>query len=193
MIEDESADESPRMAAPSQDPVPGETPSSDQGSDMNGAPEPDGAAAASAALDRAVRSTPKRSTSKPSGTRPPRAHRSRDPLLIGQAVDDLLAERGWEDDSAIATLVTGWAQIVGPELADHVTPAAFTDATLVLQAESTSWATQVRLLLPDLQRVIDDQVGAGVVRQIRVQGPQAPSWSRGSRRVQGRGPRDTYG
>lgn len=151
------------------------------------------AAAAAAALDRSVRSTPKRAAGKSPGRRRTTGSRSRDPLLVGQAVEDLLAERGWTDDSAIATLVTRWAQIVGPEIADHVVPVSFTDATLLLQAESTSWATQVRLLLPDLQRVVDEQVGAGVVRQIRVQGPQAPSWSKGSRRVAGRGPRDTYG
>lgn len=158
-------------------------------------PDDDDAAAkaAAAALDRTVRSTPKRSGSPMPGRRRTPASRSRDPLLVGQAVEDLLAERGWTDDSAIATLVTRWAEIVGPEMADHVVPVSFDEATLLLQAESTTWATQVRLLLPDLQRVIDEQVGQGVVRQIRVQGPQAPSWSKGSRRVAGRGPRDTYG
>lgn len=153
----------------------------------------DPAAASAAALDRAVRSTPKRSPAKARGPRPPRTTRSRDPLLLGVAMDDLLAERGWQDESAIAQLVTHWTTIVGADLADHVTPLAFADATLVLQAESTAWATQVRLLLPDLERVVAESVGAGVVRQIRVQGPQAPSWSKGARRVPGRGPRDTYG
>lgn len=160
---------------------------------MTDDPDDDAAAAAAAALDRAVRSTPKRTPPRSSGARRQSTSRSRDPLLVGQAVEDLLAERGWAEDSAIAVLVTRWAQIVGPDLADHVTPVSFTDGDLVLQAESTAWATQVRLLLPELQRVVDEEVGSGVVRQIRVQGPQAPSWSRGSRRVQGRGPRDTYG
>lgn len=153
----------------------------------------DAAAAAAAALDRAVRSTPKRTASRATAGRRQPSTRSRDPLLVGQAVEDLLAERGWADDSAIAVLVTRWAEIVGGDLAGHVTPVSFTDGVLVLQAESTAWATQVRLLLPDLQRVVDHEVGVGVIRQIRVQGPQAPSWSKGSRRVAGRGPRDTYG
>ena len=155
--------------------------------------EDEAARAASAALDRSVRSTPKRSPQKSGGRRRASTSRSRDPLLVGEAVEDLLAERGWRDDSAIATLVTRWAQIVGPEIAAHVVPVSFEETTLLLQAESTAWATQVRLLLPDLQRVVDEQVGKGVVRQIRVQGPQAPPWSKGSRRVPGRGPRDTYG
>ena len=159
----------------------------------NASTSEDAARAAAAALDRSVRSTPKRTSQKSGSRRRSSTSRSRDPLLVGEAVEDLIAERGWTDDSAIATLVTRWAQIVGPEIADHVVPVSFEEATLLLQAESTAWATQVRLLLPDLQRVIEGQVGNGVVRRIRVQGPQAPSWSKGSRRVPGRGPRDTYG
>jgi predicted nucleic acid-binding Zn ribbon protein len=64
---------------------------------------------------------------------------------------------------------------------------------LALSATSTTWATQVRLLLPELQRAVDAAVGRGVVTRIVVQGPQGPTWRSGSRRVKGRGPRDTYG
>ena len=93
----------------------------------------------------------------------------------------------------MAVLMAEWAQIVGADLAGHVTPAAFDDSVLVLQADSTAWATQVRLLLPDLHRTINARVGSGVVERIRIEGPQAPSWTAGPRRVRGRGPRDTYG
>jgi predicted nucleic acid-binding Zn ribbon protein len=112
---------------------------------------------------------------------------------VGQALDDLLAERGWQDDSAIARLVTRWSTVVGSELADHVHPVSFRDGVLLLQAESTAWATQVRLLLPDLRRVVDAEVGTGVVASISVVGPASPSWVKGPRTVKGRGPRDTYG
>jgi len=153
--------------------------------------------AAADALSRAVRSTPKRSSSPSKARKRSRwagsAGFGRDPQLLSQALEDLLSERGWQDDSAIAQLMTRWEQIVGPDLASHVTPVSFDDGALALQAESTTWATQVRLLLPDLQRVIDTEVGAGVVTVIRVQGPQGPSWVKGPRHVKGRGPRDTYG
>ena len=123
----------------------------------------------------------------------PRRRSGRDPLLVGQAVEDLLADRGWTTASTVATLTTDWASIVGADLASHVTPESFTEGTLLLRAESTSWATQVRLLLPTLRTVIDEAVGRGVVTEISVVGPQAPSWRAGPRRVPGRGPRDTYG
>ena len=93
----------------------------------------------------------------------------------------------------MAVLMGEWAQIVGRDIADHVIPVAFTDGVLVLQAESIAWATQVRLLMPQVHAAVDRRVGAGVVRAIRIQGPQAPSWTAGPRRVKGRGPRDTYG
>ena len=104
-----------------------------------------------------------------------------------------MVEQGWQDQSAVAVLMGEWADIVGPDLAAHVVPVSFDDGELVLQAESTTWSTQTRLLLPQLHRVIDERVGAGVVRAIRLHGPQAPTWAAGPRRVKGRGPRDTYG
>jgi predicted nucleic acid-binding Zn ribbon protein len=85
---------------------------------------------------------------------------------------------------------------VGSDLAAHVRPEAFEPdqgGRLVLRADSTAWATQVRLLLPQLRARIDAELGRGVVRDITVVGPAAPSWSAGPRRVRGRGPRDTYG
>lgn len=154
-------------------------------------PDVDPAAAAAATLRRATRSTAPRR--KP-GTKPSVSGASaRDPLPVGQALDALLTERGWQADSAIARLVTRWPSVVGAEMADHVAPVSFQDGVLLLQAESTAWATQVRLLLPDLRRVVDAEVGTGVVASISVVGPASPSWVKGPRTVKGRGPRDTYG
>ena len=176
--------------------MPDETPTA-QPEDAGQSPSPQGpdvdaaAAAAAATLRRATRSTAPR---RKAGTRPAgKGGATRDPQSVGQALDDLLAERGWQDDSAIARLVTRWSTVVGSELADHVHPVSFRDGVLLLQAESTAWATQVRLLLPDLRRVVDAEVGTGVVASISVVGPASPSWVKGPRTVKGRGPRDTYG
>ena len=149
------------------------------------------AAAAAEALRRATRSTApaKGARRKPSSA----AGVSRDPEPIGSVVDRLIVDQGWQDRSAVAVLMSDWAQIVGADIADHVAPASFDDGELVLQAESTAWATQMRLLLPQVQRAVDERVGRGVVRRIRVLGPQGPTWTAGPRRVKGRGPRDTYG
>ena len=82
---------------------------------------------------------------------------------------------------------------MGAEIADHCTPLSLRDGELVLQAESTAWATQLRQLQRQLLSRIAAAVGRDVVRRIRVVGPTGPSWRHGPRHVRGRGPRDTYG
>lgn len=150
------------------------------------------AEAASAALRRATRSTPRAKKGQGRRSGAPSSG-SRDPQPLAEALDGLVRDQGWQDQSAVATLMGQWSQIVGEDLAEHVVPVSFAEGELVLQAESTTWATQVRLLLPQVHRAVDDRIGAGVVRAIRIRGPQAPSWGAGPRRVKGRGPRDTYG
>lgn len=150
--------------------------------------------AANRALRRATSGGPRR-VQAPS-TKPrlsgPRSD-GRDPKLLGDAVEALLNDQGWSTANAVAGLIARWPQVVGADLADHVVPESFTDGQLILHADSTAWATQVRLLLPQLRTAIDKEVGRGLVGDISVMGPQAPSWVAGPRRVAGRGPRDTYG
>jgi predicted nucleic acid-binding Zn ribbon protein len=51
----------------------------------------------------------------------------------------------------------------------------------------------MRLMLTTLQARLEEEVGAGRITDIVVNGPTAPSWKHGPRSVNGRGPRDTYG
>ncbi|MDO8733368.1 MAG: DciA family protein [Actinomycetota bacterium] len=147
--------------------------------------------AAAKALNRAVGGGKRRSKSrgKPART----SSDSRDPLALADAMGELISNRGWNQDRAGAQVTALWPEIVGADLASHVQPESFVDGVLTLRAESTTWATQVRYLLPTLRTTIDAAVGSGVVTDIRIQGPQGPSWKAGPRHVKGRGPRDTYG
>lgn len=143
------------------------------------------------ALGRAIASM--RGTA-PKGQRRPAPKRGyRDPMLVGDSIDEVLGERGWQQVSALATLQATWPEVVGTELADHLAIESLDEQVLVLRADSTAWATQVELMLPVLTEQVRAAVGAEAVRTVRVLGPQAPSWSAGPRRVKGRGPRDTYG
>jgi predicted nucleic acid-binding Zn ribbon protein len=117
----------------------------------------------------------------------------RDPQLLGPTVERLVAERGWEADAAVGGVMGRWASIVGPEVAAHARPLSYDDGELVVQADSTAWATQIRLLAPTLLARLADELGAGTVSRVTVRGPAAPSWKRGRLSVRGRGPRDTYG
>lgn len=117
----------------------------------------------------------------------------RDPRLIGAIVDEYLAASGLDTRNQVAQVLTNWSGLVGPEVADHVQVERFDDAKLILRADSTAWATQMRLLQATVLRRLTEQLGEGVVESIQVLGPDGPSWRFGSRRVPGRGPRDTYG
>ena len=117
----------------------------------------------------------------------------RDPQLLGPTLDRLIADRGWETDAAVGGVLGRWPAIVGPEVAGHAVPLAFDDGELVVGADSTAWATQIRLLAPTLLARLAEDLGAGVVTSVTVRGPAAPSWKKGLLAVRGRGPRDTYG
>lgn len=118
---------------------------------------------------------------------------AREPQLFSSSVARLLAERGWTDPVSIGGVIGRWDQIVGSNVAEHCQPESFEDGVVVVRADSTAWATQVRLLVPQLRIRIDQELGEGVVTEVKVLGPAGPSWVKGLRRVDGPGPRDTYG
>jgi predicted nucleic acid-binding Zn ribbon protein len=118
---------------------------------------------------------------------------ARDPVVFGAAINRLVAERGWQETTTAAGVLANWGQVVGPEIADHCQPVSLVDGELVIVAESTAWATQLRLLTKTVLARVREHAGEGVASKVVVRGPAQPDWRRGPRRVQGRGPRDTYG
>ena len=117
-----------------------------------------------------------------------------DPQPLSAAIGGLLDAEGWALAAATGSVFGRWAQIVGADLAAHTTPETLTDGELTLTADSTAWATQVRLLAAQLIRRLNAELGDGTVRRVRVRGPMPSTRQPGQWRVRGsRGPRDTYG
>jgi predicted nucleic acid-binding Zn ribbon protein len=145
--------------------------------------------AARAARPRVPPETPRRRLRGYSGPGPD----PRDPQPLGAVLDRLVKARGWQRPAAEATVFADWAKVVGAELAEHCRPVKLEGGELTVEAESTAWATQLRLLAGRLLAGIARKVGDGVVTKLHIHGPASPSWQRGGRRVRGRGPRDTYG
>jgi predicted nucleic acid-binding Zn ribbon protein len=114
-------------------------------------------------------------------------------VRFGELIGRLVAERGWQDTTAAASVLANWDRLVGPEIADHCRPTSLQGGELVLVAESSAWATQLRLLTRTLVARLAERVGPGVVETVVVRGPVQADWRKGPRRVRGRGPRDTYG
>lgn len=124
--------------------------------------------------------------------RPRRARRD-DPQPLRAAIGGLLSERGWQDELAVGGVFGRWDQIVGAELAAHTRPDAFSGGELLVTADSTAWATQLRLYRDTLLARINEELGGRVVRRVKVRGP-APPPQAGPWRVRGgRGPRGDYG
>jgi predicted nucleic acid-binding Zn ribbon protein len=125
---------------------------------------------------------------------PGRRERQEDPLALTSAITGLVSEQGWELAAATGALFGHWAQIVGPELGDHTKPESLVDGELTVTADSTAWATQLRLLAGQLVHRLNVELGDGAVRRVKVRGPASAQRRPGEWRVRGgRGPRDTYG
>lgn len=121
----------------------------------------------------------------------------RDPLPLGAAINRLITERGWEAPAAVGGVMGRWPQIVGPEVAEHCDPQRYDEEARVLtvRCHSTAWATQLRLLAPRIVARLNEDLGQGTVRMIKVMGPgNAPRQRYGPLRAPGStGPGDTYG
>jgi predicted nucleic acid-binding Zn ribbon protein len=116
-----------------------------------------------------------------------------DPQPLSTAIGKLLSEQGWKEQAAVGSVFSNWKDFVGSDLAAHTRPDGFTDGELVIAADSTAWATQVRLLASMLVRRLNAELGEGTVKRVKVRGPSGPR-QRGGWRVPGsRGHGDTYG
>jgi predicted nucleic acid-binding Zn ribbon protein len=117
----------------------------------------------------------------------------RDPQPLAGATRDLAKKQGWSSRVAEGAVFGRWATVVGAQISEHASPSGLRDGVLSVTAESTAWATQLRLIQNQVLAKIAAEVGDGVVTSLRITGPTAPSWRKGPLHIAGRGPRDTYG
>ncbi|GAB2734268.1 DUF721 domain-containing protein [Streptomyces bullii] len=120
----------------------------------------------------------------------------RDPMALGAAINRLLTERGWEAPAAVGGVMGRWPEIVGEDVAKHCVPERYDEDERVLsvRCDSTVWATNLRLLAPTLVARLNEDLGHGTVRMIKVNGPGGPARRYGPLRAPGStGPGDTYG
>jgi len=117
-----------------------------------------------------------------------------EPTPISVTLSELITRQEWKSGLAEGNLFTEWKRIVGGEIAEHATPITLLDGCLTIQTDTTAWATQLRLMSPTIVASIQQHPEGAVVEELKVIGPNSPSWRRGLRTIRGaRGPRDTYG
>ena len=116
-----------------------------------------------------------------------------EPEKLSNILNDLVTTRDWKKGIAEGNLFTKWSEIVGAEIAQHCEPITLFEGKLTIRAETSAWATQLQLLSAELLKNIRSRSEGALVEELRVIGPNAPSWKRGLRTIKGaRGPRDTY-
>ncbi|SCF45058.1 Predicted nucleic acid-binding protein, contains Zn-ribbon domain (includes truncated derivatives) [Streptomyces sp. LcepLS] len=120
----------------------------------------------------------------------------REPLAFGAAIHRLMSDRGWETRAAVGGVMNRWPQIVGEDVARNSEPLHYDEDERVLRVrcQSNSWATELRLLAPQLVARLNEALGHDTVRLLRIEGPSSPSRRYGPLRAPGsRGDRDTWG
>jgi predicted nucleic acid-binding Zn ribbon protein len=117
----------------------------------------------------------------------------RDPRGLGDTIDSLTMQLGWNSPLAQSELLASWTEVAGEETAKHSTPAGIDEGVLTVHCESTAWATQLRMMRVEIMTHIAVRYPDAGIDTIRFLGPNAPSWKKGPRSIPGRGPRDTYG
>jgi len=117
----------------------------------------------------------------------------RDPRGVGDVLQSLTSEMGWDSPLAQAEVLAGWTEIVGAETAAHALPIGIEEGVLTVRCDSTAWATQLRRMNAAITTKITTRFVAAGIQSVKFLGPDAPSWKRGPRAIPGRGPRDTYG
>ncbi|MFE5549227.1 DciA family protein [Streptomyces sp. NPDC056534] len=97
----------------------------------------------------------------------------REPTGFAAVLQGLMADRAWDVPAVGGTIVDQWPAIaaaLSPNLAAHVQAVAFHAETgqLDLRPDSSSYATQLRLISSRIVAAANDAVGARAVRTVRV-------------------------
>lgn len=117
----------------------------------------------------------------------------REPVTTGDLLGQFFRRNEWSAPVAQAEVIEHWVELVGEQTAQHATPLHVESGVLVVQSDSTAWATQLRSIRATIIAAIADRYPAAAIDDLKVLNPGAPSWRHGRRSVPGRGPRDTYG
>ena len=119
--------------------------------------------------------------------------KGRDPRALGDVLEHISQDMGWRGELDQARLVSEWPDFAGESTAAHTTVTGIENGVLLIQCDSTTWATELRRLRSELVTRILIDYPDSEIRDIKFMAPGAPTWRHGRRVVPGRGPRDTYG
>jgi len=71
-------------------------------------------------------------------------------VRIGDALGEVASHLGAGRATVVGTVFGRWIEIVGASVAEHVRPVRMDGDTLILHADHPAWATQIRMLAPEI-------------------------------------------
>ena len=92
----------------------------------------------------------------------PRARR------VGEDLDILLGRIGAGSSRTTGIVFTGWTDAVGAGIAAHAQPVSLRGTTLVVAVDGPAYATQLRLMTPQLLTRLGELAGPGAVEAVEV-------------------------
>jgi predicted nucleic acid-binding Zn ribbon protein len=91
-----------------------------------------------------------------------------DPVPVRDALGTLGRELGLPEPDALGGLTEHWAEVVGPEVADHARLRSVRDGVLTIAVDGAPWATELRYQEDTICRRVAEVTGADLVRSVRV-------------------------
>jgi len=90
------------------------------------------------------------------------------PRRVGDDLDTIVRRAGVTGGQAAAAVFTRWEEAVGSSVAIHAHPVSVRGTTLVVGVDGPAYATQLRMLIPQLIGRLADLTGVGVIDSIDV-------------------------
>ena len=90
------------------------------------------------------------------------------PRRLADSLPGVTRRIGGPDGAAFVHLASTWADIVGPAVAAHSHPLRLAGGTLVIAVDQAGWVTELTYLEASLRARLDDAVGPGVVKAVKV-------------------------
>jgi predicted nucleic acid-binding Zn ribbon protein len=87
---------------------------------------------------------------------------------VGDDLDVLLRRVGGGGAQATAAVFSGWDRAVGAGIASHAQPLSLRGTTLVVAVDAPAYATQLRMLTPQLIARLTELAGPGAVDAVEV-------------------------
>ncbi|MBA3455171.1 MAG: DUF721 domain-containing protein [Deltaproteobacteria bacterium] len=93
---------------------------------------------------------------KPTGRAP---YRALEPTSAARAVASALNFHGISDEIRGQRVLTEWAELVGPKIAQRTRPDGVTDRVLWVEVATSAWLHELNLLKPQLLKGLNERLG----------------------------------